>query len=147
MRKHALESYINEVYFWQQNEESYLRLDMLNALSFMYQPKGNIFGWILKEIRCSGSQPKAGVATAGFVCKETAKKCHLWIQSLLPPRFCWCESFVRRLMTGIWLPESNTEVKKQPSSRRAPHPAEQSTDFVKQFLPLHHFIAILNKQQ
>lgn len=74
MRKHALESYINEVYFWQQNEESYLRLDMLNALSFMYQPKGHIFGWILKEIRCSGSQPKAGVATAGFVCKRNHKK-------------------------------------------------------------------------
>ncbi len=74
MRKHALESYINEVYFWQQNEESYLRLDMLNALSFMYQPKGNIFGWIWKEIRSSGSQPKAGVATVGFVCKRNHKK-------------------------------------------------------------------------
>lgn len=73
MRKHALESYINEVYFWQQNEESYLRLDILNALSFMYQPKGNVFGGILREIRCSGLQPKAGVATAGFVWKKKKK--------------------------------------------------------------------------
>lgn len=35
-----------------QSEESYLRLDMLNALSFMYQPKGNISSRLFREIRC-----------------------------------------------------------------------------------------------
>lgn len=36
----ALE-HTNEVYFWQQNEESYLRVDMLNASYFTRPPKGN----------------------------------------------------------------------------------------------------------